>query len=93
MSACNKFIDDRLLDYVERRLPPEEAKSVKAHLEEWQCRWDQVDNVIRIHGVHPPSMDGHMALYRAVLRDESPLSRTQRELIGVVVSVINGCEY
>ena len=59
----------------------------------WKQPWDTVDNVIRIHGANPEALQGHLALYDAVLHKPSPLSRLQREFIGVVVSSENGCEY
>lgn len=69
------------------------ADSVRALCARWKRAWSDVDNVIRIHGASPATLHGHLALYEAVLHGESPLSRLQRELIGVVVSAINRCEY
>ncbi len=51
------------------------------------------DNILRIHGINPPVLKAHLALYRAVMHGESPLTRAQREMIGVVVSNLNGCHY
>jgi alkylhydroperoxidase family enzyme len=51
------------------------------------------DNIIRIHGIHPEAMRAHVALYREAMHAPGPLSRAQREMIGVVVSAINDCEY
>jgi len=59
----------------------------------WRMEWDDVDNVIRIHGENPAALRGHLALYDAVLHQPSPLTRLQREIIGVVVSAENGCDY
>jgi alkylhydroperoxidase family enzyme len=67
--------------------------SLQALCAEWKCDWEAVDNVIRIHGANPGTLRGHMALYQAVLHQPSPLSRLQREIIGVVVSAENGCDY
>ena len=50
-------------------------------------------NILRISSVSPLAMEGHVALYRAVMYDESPLSRHTREMIAVVVSAINKCHY
>lgn len=57
---------------------------------------DQVsdrDNIIRVHGIHSRVMRQHYELYVEVMRGSGPLSRTQREMIGVVVSSMNGCHY
>ena len=57
---------------------------------------DQVpdrDNILRIHGVHPRIMRQHYELYAELMRGPSPLSRVQREMIAVAVSVANRCHY
>ena len=57
---------------------------------------DQVpdrDNIIRIHGVHSRVMRQHFDLYGELMRGPGPLSRVRREMIGVVVSGLNGCHY
>ena len=57
---------------------------------------DQVsdrDNIIRVHGIHSRVMRQHYELYVELMRGSGPLSRTQREMIGVVVSSMNGCHY
>ena len=51
------------------------------------------DNIIRIHGTHSRVMRRHFELYRELMYGKSPLSRVQREMIGVVVSAINDCHY
>ncbi len=50
-------------------------------------------NILRIQSLHPASLAGHHAYYRAVMLGPSPLSRTQREMIAVAVSQINRCRY
>lgn len=53
-----------------------------------------VDNVLRVHSLRPNTMRGHMALYRAVLHDESNTIPTWfQETIGTYVSLINACDY
>lgn len=51
------------------------------------------DNILRIHGVHSRFMGKHYDLYRELMYSRGPLSRTQREMIGVTVSAINECHY
>ena len=60
-----------------------------------QCleSWGGVDNVLKIHSLNPPSLAGHLALYKSVMHGESPLSREQREMIAVYVSFLNQCHY
>ena len=56
-------------------------------------RVDDDDNIIRIHGVHSRVLRQHHELYRELMYGPGPLSRVQREMIGVVVSAANGCHY
>lgn len=52
-----------------------------------------VDNIVRIHSLNPPSMEGHVRYYAQLMRGRSPLSRIQREMIAVTVSAENDCFY
>ena len=52
-----------------------------------------VDNILKIHSLHPASLVAHYDLYKLVMYGSSPLSRIQREMIAVVVSAVNRCEY
>ena len=54
---------------------------------------DDDDFIIQIHGVHPQVMKLHFDLYIELMHRPGPLSRVDRELIGVAVSAINECEY
>jgi len=49
--------------------------------------------VHKIQSLNPESIVKHMDLYMTVMFSKSPLSRAQREMIAVVVSVANNCEY
>jgi len=51
------------------------------------------DNILRIHGVHPRTMRLHYDLYLELMRGPSPLSRLQREMLAVLVSAANRCQY
>ena len=53
----------------------------------------QVDHIMKIHSLNPASLIDHLHLYKTLMYAESPLTRVQREMIGVVVSAINRCEY
>ena len=52
-----------------------------------------VDNVMKIHSLNPDTLRTHFEMYRAALHGPSPLSRIEREIVGVVVSRLNGCNY
>jgi hypothetical protein len=51
------------------------------------------DNIIQIHGVHSKVLRQHYDLYRELMYAQGPLTRVQREMIGVVVSACNACRY
>jgi len=54
----------------------------------------QVDNVLQIHSLRPHSLEGHMALYKAVLHHpRNKLPTWFLECIGVLVSLLNNCAY
>lgn len=53
-----------------------------------------VDNVMRVHGLRPATMRGHVALYRACLHDaRNTLPAWLQEVIASYVSLLNGCAY
>ena len=53
----------------------------------------KVSNVLRVHSQNPVALKAHLDLYDAVLFSSSPLSRSDREAIAVVVSAANECDY
>ena len=54
----------------------------------------QVDNVLQIHSLRPHGLEGHMALYKAVLHHpRNKLPTWFLEAIGVLVSLLNDCAY
>lgn len=55
--------------------------------------WGGVDHILKIHSLNPPSLAAHFELYRTLMYGRSGLSRVEREMIAVVVSAANRCEY
>ena len=55
--------------------------------------WGGVDNILKIHSLNPESLAAHVQLYKTLMYGKSPLRRTDREMIAVVVSTINQCHY
>jgi alkylhydroperoxidase family enzyme len=53
----------------------------------------RVDNVLKIHSLHPEGLAAHWELYRAVMRGTAGLPKVEREMIALVVSKLNGCHY
>jgi uncharacterized peroxidase-related enzyme len=55
--------------------------------------FEGVDNIMKIHSLNPDSMWKHYDYYKHIMTGPSGLSRMQREMIAVVVSAANNCEY
>jgi uncharacterized peroxidase-related enzyme len=53
----------------------------------------KLSNIMRIHSLNPDLMKKHLDLYISIMFGKSDLSRSDRELIAVVVSSINNCNY
>lgn len=53
----------------------------------------KVSNIMKIHSLNPEAMKKHMDLYLTIMFGRSGLSREERELIAVVVSTTNHCDY
>ena len=53
-----------------------------------------VDSILKVHSLRPRTLLGHLSLYKAVMHSKpSALTPRERELVGVVVSQLNGCDY
>lgn len=53
----------------------------------------RVDNILTIHSLNPTALQTHFDLYKACMYGASELTRAQREMVAVVVSVANECHY
>ncbi|NNE28123.1 MAG: peroxidase-related enzyme [Saprospiraceae bacterium] len=49
--------------------------------------------VHKIQSLNPPTILAHMDLYIKIMFGKSPLRRHQREMLGVITSAVNKCEY
>lgn len=50
-------------------------------------------DVHKIQSLNPDALVAHMELYMTIMFGKSPLKRYQREMVAVVVSAVNECEY
>ena len=55
--------------------------------------WGGVDNIMKIHSINHASLEAHLTLYKTVMFGKSPIPLVDREMIAVVVSVLNHCHY
>jgi len=56
-------------------------------------RAGRVYNILKIQSQNPAALQAMIDLYVATVRSDSPLTRTQREMLAVVVSRANRCHY
>ena len=66
---------------------------LKRELEKAVARAGRVWNIVQIMSLNPRVMKTSMDMYGATMFAESPLSRQQREMLAVVVSKVNSCDY
>ena len=53
----------------------------------------RVDEILRVHSLHPAGLAAHTALYEYAMRSTPTLRKVEREMIALVVSEINDCHY
>ncbi len=78
-----------------RTIPEDEAEGELDELyrQEIDRQHQVVDNIMKIHSLHPSTLRDHAAMYHTLMHEPGGLSRAEREMIGVVVSSINHCDY
>jgi len=76
-------------------IPPGRATGRLAALYELVASADgHVDAILQVHSLRPRTLEAHLALYKATLHSRpNGLSPRERELVGAVVSRLNGCDY
>lgn len=57
------------------------------------AEFGRVDEILKIHSLHPAGLAAHFQLYQAVMRPTAGLRKVEREMIALVVSRTNGCHY
>ncbi len=53
----------------------------------------KISNIMAVQSLNPHAMAAHLELYLALMFRRSGLKRPEREMIAVVVSAANNCEY
>lgn len=59
----------------------------------WRNPDGSLDNILTIHSINPPALEAHFELYSRALHGDSPLTRVEREVVAVAVSLENKCRY
>ena len=57
------------------------------------ARAGKVFNIVRVMSQNPPALRDSIGLYLTVMKGDSPLSRSQREMLATVVSATLRCHY
>ncbi len=81
------------MPYIEK-LGPENADPIaRREYDKAMRRAGRIWNIVSIMSPNGAVMRDSMRLYGSTMFGESPLSRAQREMIAVVTSQLNACEY
>ncbi len=77
-----------------RTVSPEDAEGLLAKIyDAAKKRAGRVFGILRVMSLTPPTLEASMELYKRAMFGRSSLSRRQREMLAVVVSVTNECHY
>lgn len=75
-------------------IQPEDATGrLKEIYDDLIVKRGKLADVHKIQSLRPESIVKHMDLYLEIMFSKSELSRSEREMMAVIVSVKNGCEY
>jgi len=76
-------------------VPEAEAQGLLKELydQERDPRTGAVDNILKVHSLHPETLRAHADLYHTVMHGRSGVTAIEREMIAVVVSSLNRCHY
>jgi len=66
---------------------------LKEIYEEVQKRRGKLSNIMRAQSLNPEALRAHLDLYMATMFGSSGLSRMEREMVALAVSLANGCPY
>lgn len=81
------------MPFIEVTQPEEAEGRLKEIYEEMSSKRGKLAEIHKIQSLNPESIMYHMNLYMHLMFGKSPLKRWQREMMAVVVSVTNQCEY
>jgi alkylhydroperoxidase family enzyme len=81
--AWIKVVDDKSAD----------EQLARTYKEMADPAYGRVDNIMQIHSLHPEGMLAHWQLYRGVMTGTRTLPKADRELVALVVSLLNDCHY
>jgi len=75
-------------------IPPDEATGLlRREYDAALRRTGRIWGIVAIQSHHPAALRDGMRLYSTLMFGESPLNRSQREMIAIVTSQANACDY
>lgn len=81
------------MSWIQEIHEPEHGTPLDAAYQRLVQERGRVANILRVHSLRPDAMLHHLDLYMGLLFGPGGLNRRQRELIAVVVSRANNCDY
>jgi uncharacterized peroxidase-related enzyme len=81
------------MSYIREIDPADASGALRAAYDALERSRGKVANILKVHSLRPSALQAHLALYMDLMFASGGLSRRQRELVAVVVSRENGCEY
>ena len=76
------------------QVPIDEATGLlKEEFDKAVRRAGKVYNILHVQSLNPPALRDSINFYITLMNRQSPLSRTQREILATVVSIENQCFY
>ena len=81
------------MPYIDEVSPEDAAGAAKREYEAAMARAGRIWHIVSIMSPNGPAMRDSMRFYGTVMFKESPLTRSQREMIAVVTSQANDCHY
>ena len=81
------------MPYIRQINEDESEGKLKEHYNSLIKSRGKLSNIMKIHSLNPGSMMAHMDLYLKIMFGKTALKREENELIAVVVSSINKCDY
>jgi uncharacterized peroxidase-related enzyme len=85
--------EPKFMPFVEVIGPKKASGTLKEIYNDLTKSRGKLATVHKIQSLNPESITAHMDLYMQVMFGKSPLKRAQREMMAVVVSASNQCEY
>ena len=77
------------------KIPPDEWAGELAKLKSKVAdpNSGKIDNIMSVHSLDSDGMRAHLQLYQHAMKNTKALPKVDREMIALVVSKINGCNY